>query len=98
MVAGDFNSNERSNVFRLMTGKASDYIASTERGYSRRNEAEVLAIARPPKIALRSAYAEYHEGRHPNMTVNHRYFTGVLDFIFHSQTLAPTKLLQTPMP
>jgi mRNA deadenylase 3'-5' endonuclease subunit Ccr4 len=98
LVAGDFNSNERSNVYRVMTGLPPDYMASTERGYTRKNETEVRAIAKPMPIALKSAYVNYHEGEHPNLTINHFCFTGVLDFIFHNEGMEPVKLLKTPAP
>ena len=53
-----------------MTGQMPDYKATQERGYSLKNEQEVMTIARLPKRAFKSAYEDYYNGRHPVFTIH----------------------------
>ena len=96
IIAGDFNSVPESATFRHMVGQMPDYKTNMERGYSILNEQEVTAIARQSKLAFRSAYETYYNDRHPVFTIHCGYFSGCLDYIFHSNDLTPVKLLNLP--
>ena len=45
---------------------------------------------------MNSAYANYQETGHPDQTIAHRAYKGVLDYIFYSGKCRPVKLRKVP--
>jgi mRNA deadenylase 3'-5' endonuclease subunit Ccr4 len=64
-------------------------------------EREIEAIYSVPPMTLNSAYSNYArnesgEPEYPKATIHCRWYTGNLDYIFHSTDLQPISLLRLP--
>ena len=86
ILTGDLNSEPWSYTIKYLTGQDLELQAGDEVSN------EILTMVEENRLQLKSAFAEYSQGTHPEFTNYTKDYKGCIDYILHSPELQVTQL------
>lgn len=90
VLVGDFNNLPNSNPVRLVLGKEPNVTTNEF------TNTEIKKFYKKTNLNFKSSYENYDNNKHPAYTIFDPDFQGCIDYIFHTSSVKPTKVLNTP--